>query len=98
LYNIFWTDTGGGFDASDQNFLKKLDDEHRAKAIRIDALNELRQETDYFTTAELEKFKKPKKIRKVLRTKKNKQIKADDLLPLEATRPVKKEQITSVKK
>lgn len=79
----FKLDAKGTYDASDQKFLQKLDEEHRAKAIRIDALNELKAETDYYTPTELEKFKKPKKIRKVLRkSKKEKMIKADDLLPL----------------
>jgi len=80
--------------------LEKLDEEHRAKAIRIDALNELKYETDYLTPAELEKFKKPKKIRKVLRnsSKKNKSVKADDLLPLAVPVVIKKEQPISVKK
>ncbi len=45
-------------------------------------MNELKHETDYFTPSELEKFKKPKKIRRVIRKKKEKTLKADDLLPL----------------
>ena len=47
----------GEYDASDQKFLEKLDQEHKAKAIRLDALNELKAETDYFTQAELVSFK-----------------------------------------
>lgn len=62
--------------------MEKLDEEHKAKAIRINALNELKHETDYFTPSELEKFKKPKKVRRVIRKKKDKGLKADDLLPL----------------
>ena len=78
----------GTYDASDEKFLQRLEDEHKAKAIRIGALNELKAETDYFTQTELEKFKKPKKIRKVLRKgKKDKMIKADDLLPLPTETP-----------
>lgn len=75
-------DATGTFDASDQKLLEKLDEEHKAKAIRINALNELKHETDYFTPSELEKFKKPKKVRRVIRKKKDKSLKADDLLPL----------------
>lgn len=33
--------------------MQRLQDEHKAKAIRIDALNELKAETDYFTQTEL---------------------------------------------
>ncbi|CAF0842740.1 unnamed protein product [Brachionus calyciflorus] len=70
----------GVYDASDDKFIKKLDDEHKARAIKLDILTELKEASDYMTTQEMEKFKKPKKIRKVLR--KNKNLKADDLLPL----------------
>jgi hypothetical protein len=43
-------------------------------------LSDLKPATDYFTPQEIEAFKKPKKVRKVLR--KTKTLKADDLLPL----------------
>lgn len=68
----------GQYDASDDRFIEKLNQEHKARAIKIDALNELKFATDYMTQQEMEKFKKPKKVRKVLR--KNKMMKADDLL------------------
>ena len=96
----------GVYDTSDDKFIERLNEEHKSRAIKIEALNELKLATDYMTQQEMEKFKKPKKIRKVLR--KNKMIKADDLL---ATAPeqtattlkprIKKDEITdevSVKK
>lgn len=70
----------GEFDASDSKMIERLNQEHKSRAIKLDALNELKFATDYLTPQELEKFKKPKKIRKGLR--KNKLLKADDLLPL----------------
>ena len=51
--NFKWLDSHGTYDASDQKFLEKLDQEHRAKAIRINALNELKLATDYLTQHEL---------------------------------------------
>lgn len=70
----------GVYDTSDENFIKKLDQEHKSRAIKLDILNDLKAASDYMTTEEMEKFKKPKKIRKVMR--KTKALKADDLLPL----------------
>lgn len=68
----------GKYDASDDKYIQRLNEEHKARAIKIEALNELKLATDYMTPQEMEKFKKPKKVRKVLR--KSKMIKADDLL------------------
>lgn len=68
----------GTYDASDDKYIQRLNEEHKARAIKIEALNELKLATDYMTPQEMEKFKKPKKVRKVLR--KSKMIKADDLL------------------
>ena len=76
----FRLDKMGVYDASDSKFIERLNQEHKARAIKLDALNELKHATDYFTPQEMEKFKKPKKIRKVLR--KSKMLKADDLIPL----------------
>lgn len=66
---------------SDEKFIEKLNEEHKARAIKLDA-TEFKLANDYFTAQEMEKFKKPKKMRKVLRSK-TKTVKADDLLPLE---------------
>ena len=87
----------GTYDASDERMLEQLNREHRARAIKMDALAELRTATDYMTPQEAaaEKFKKSKKSssskssssKKMLRgggSKKSKQLKADDLLPLAA--------------
>jgi U4/U6.U5 tri-snRNP-associated protein 1 len=76
----FRLDKKGVYDASDSKFIERLNQEHKARAVKLDALNELKHATDYFTPQEMEKFKKPKKIRKVLR--KSKMLKADDLMPL----------------
>jgi hypothetical protein len=74
----------GKYDASDSKFIEKLNEQHRAKAIKLDFIEELKIAGDYMTPAEHDaiKFKKPKnkKQRRVLR--KNKMLKADDLLPL----------------
>lgn len=83
--------TKGTYDASDDKFIKKLDEEHKARAIRLDFMSEIKEASDYMTAQEMEKFKKPKKVRKVLR--KTKALKADDLLPIEPEEP----KVTSVK-
>ena len=76
----------GMYDASDDKLIKKLEDEHKTKAIKLDFMNEIREASDYMTAQEMEKFKKPKKkMRKVMR--KNKSLKADDLLPLVEKKP-----------
>ncbi|RNA29920.1 U4 tri-snRNP-associated 1 [Brachionus plicatilis] len=75
----------GMYDASDDKFIQKLEDEHKSRAVRLDILNELREASDYMTAQEMEKFKKPKKIRKGMR--KNKSLKAADLLPMARQQP-----------
>lgn len=70
----------GTYDASDDKFIEKLNEEHKARAIKLDILTELKPVTDYFTHQEIEAFKKPRKVRKVMR--KSKMLKADDLMPL----------------
>lgn len=94
----FKLDAKGTYDASDMKLIEKLDQEHKARAIRIDVLNELKLANDYMTQQELEKFKKPKKIRKVLRKSKNKMVKADDLLPLSSNIPEPKQKEIKVEK
>jgi hypothetical protein len=69
----------GTYDASDEKFIERLNQEHKSRAVKLDILNELKLTSDYLTQQEMEKFKKPKKVRKVLR--KNKLLKAEDLLP-----------------
>lgn len=85
----------GMYDASDERMIERLNEEHKSRAIKLD-MDDLRPATDYFTPQEAEAFKKPKKVRKVLR--KAKMLKADDLLPLETTttgsKVVKKEEQT----
>ena len=81
----------GTYDASDAKFLEKLNEEHRARAVKLE-LHELSLAKDYFTQQEMESFKKPKKLRKVMRggggcsssssNKSGKSLKPDDLLPL----------------
>jgi hypothetical protein len=43
----------GAYDASDDKFIERLNQEHKAKAIRIDALNELKLATDFMTQQEM---------------------------------------------
>jgi len=45
--------TRGQYDASDDRFIEKLNQEHKARAIKIDALNELKFATDYMTQQEM---------------------------------------------
>ncbi len=81
----------GTYDSSDAKFIAKLNEEHKARAIRLGDMHELTVAKDYFTSQEMEAFKKPKKVRKVLRgAKGSKSLKADDLLPLPVETPAVK--------
>ncbi len=76
----------GMYDSSDSKFIEKLNEEHKARAIRLGDMSELQVAKDYYTNQEMEAFKKPKKARKVMRggggSKSSKTLRADDLLPL----------------
>ena len=43
----------GVYDASDSKFIERLNQEHKARAVKLDVLSELKFETDYFTPQEV---------------------------------------------
>ena len=43
----------GEYDASDSKFIARLNEEHKARAVKLDILNELKLANDYFTPQEL---------------------------------------------
>ena len=69
--------------------IARMNEEHKAKAVRLGEMAELALAADYYTNQEMEAFRKPKKMRKVMRSSAgrsagDKSLKADDLLPLPA--------------
>jgi U4/U6.U5 tri-snRNP-associated protein 1 len=82
----------GMYDASDAKMIAKMNEDFKAKAVRLGDMAELELAKDYYTSAEMEAFKKPKKLRKVMRASgKSRSLKADDLLPLPSSSDVKQE-------
>jgi len=43
----------GEYDGSDSKFIERLNEEHKARAVKLDILNELKLANDYFTPQEL---------------------------------------------
>jgi len=91
----------GEYDTSMDRFIESQNEEFKKRAIRL-TLDELKPSSDYLSKEEQDemKFKKPKKLKKKLRSK---MVKADDLVPLEdekvsaaaatAARPMPKSEI-----
>ena len=47
---------GGTYDLSDENFIAKLNEEHKSRAIKLDA-SDFKLTNDYYTAEEMVNFK-----------------------------------------